>query len=317
MAYDVICHCGWIAQVKTWAAAQDAIVRHRLDVGPQHAARAVPQRLEAPLPEPPPFEADAIASPPDIEKEIPEHAAGQRAQAPPIEIGYRFVMRDGQALSFPIRLQSGAFRLLPEARADYPSWTALDCAQCPNCPLAIQESPRCPPAVGLIPIVEAFRNWWSNEEAEVTVTTPDRVITKRTALQNALSGLMGLVMVTSGCPILDKLRPLAFIHMPFGGLEETLYRAATTYLLGQAFREARGLAADRSFAGLVAVYTEIRRINQAFAQRLGAATSGDAALNALIHLDCYAQYASSASFRRRLADFEPLYEGYWREVPSA
>ena len=52
--------------------------------------------------------------------------------------------------------------------------------------------------------------------------------------------LIGIYMVTSGCPIMDKLRPMARFHLPFASTEETIYRAISTYLLGQYFLEQKG-----------------------------------------------------------------------------
>jgi len=303
LAYELNCPCGWVKQAKTYAAAQEALVRHRLDAGPQHEPRLVSQDLEAP------GDADAGRTTPPA---LPEASVPLSASpVSPIEISYRFAFGPGQVIVSSVRLQPTTFLLVPEARASYPAWTALIYSQCPNCPWSPQNSPLCPPAVNLIPVLDAFTEWWSCEQAEVTVTTPDRTITKQARLHTGLAGLVGLIMATSGCPILDRLRPLALTHLPFGGLEETLFRVTSMYALGQAFRHARGLPTDWSFTGLVGLYTDITIINHAFVQRLATVTPKDAILNALIHLDCYAQYANPASFSRRLAQFEPLFDAYW------
>ncbi len=244
-----------------------------------------------------------------------EDAAGTTTSSKPLppsrEIVYRFALPAGQVRTFPVHLRPDTLRLIPAPRESYPPWTHLACARCPNCSLAEATHPHCPVAVSLLPVVEAFQESWSCEEVELTVVTPRRTITKRTGLMDGLSGLVGLVMATSGCPILDKLRPLAYTHLPFGGLEETLYRAASAYAFAQVFRQARGLSPDWTFAGLAALYDEIATVNRAFLQRLAAVTPKDAALNAILQLNCYAQYSSGAALRRRLAQFEPFFGAYW------
>ena len=145
------------------------------------------------------------------------------------------------------------------------------------------------------------------------IAVEDRVFVKRTSVQNALSALAGIYMVTSGCPILDKLRPMVCIHAPFGGLGETLYRAASMYCLAQFFRQQHGKRPDWELTGLIDVYQNIEKVNSCFHWRIREVAAKEAGLNALLQLNCYAQYSTAEYFRERLAQIERFFEPYLKD----
>jgi len=225
-------------------------------------------------------------------------------------IHYKFTLPENRIREFHIRLDRNTLRLLPEPRTAYPAWVSLTYHQCPNCPLDSATHPHCPVAANLVEVVEYFRQFWSCEAAEVEVTTEARTVSRKTAVQTGLSSLAGLYMATSGCPVLDKLRPLALTHLPFGGLEETLYRAVTMYALAQVFRRHRGKSPDWDLSGLGRIYEEIETVNRAFYQRIFDVTAKEAGQNALIQLNCYAQYTNTRSLQRRLGQIEQFFDAY-------
>lgn len=230
-----------------------------------------------------------------------------------IGIHYRFSLPEGQLQEFQIRLRRDTLALVPQERSDFPAWTRLTHQQCSNCPLRPETHPRCPVAANLVDVVEAFKDLRSYEETGVEITTELRTFRKRVPLQDGLSALVGIYMVTSGCPILDKLRPLVHTHTPFGSLEETTYRAVAMYWLAQWFLRQRGQEPDWELEGLAKIYQEIVTVNSCFHLRILDVHVADAGLNALIQLDCYAQFTNSVLLRKGLGGIERLFHAYLPE----
>lgn len=170
-----------------------------------------------------------------------------------------------------------------------PAWTALGHQQCKNCPLKPAQSPHCPAALAIASVVATFADHWSIEEADVRVETPERTVSKATALQHGLSSLLGVLLATSGCPVLRKLRPLARYHLPFASEEETVFRAVSMYLVAQFLRAEDGKPADFRLDGLAELYREIGTVNRGLAARMRSAATKDANVNAVIVLDAFAK----------------------------
>ncbi len=175
----------------------------------------------------------------------------------------------------------------PPAGGDLPEWTRLEVDKCPHCPLANAPGARCPAAADLVPLVERFSALSSIDRMDVLVTTPEYEARKHTDTQTALSALMGLILATSGCPILGRMRPLAHMHMPFATPTEMVYRIVSMHLLGCFLRgEPVGLG------GLDAFFSDIDRLNHAFFGRLRLAVQRDAGINALLALHSRSMLAS-------------------------
>ena len=214
--------------------------------------------------------------------------------APPvtIRIVYRFEFGDGDVLEFPIVLDHASLGIMKQARASYPDWTELSYRKCPNCPLPGEGHPRCPIAENLVGVVDAFRDRLSYEEVGVAVDTPARRYSKRTTLQQALGSMIGIYTVASGCPVLDKLRPMLATHLPFMEPEESTYRMISMYLMAQYFRLKRGLSADWAMEGFLSFLEEARQTNRAFCHRLQGLGIKDASLNALAILNTLGEITS-------------------------
>lgn len=211
-------------------------------------------------------------------------------EKPTITYRYQFKLGNGAMREFTIELDRTSLDIIPSQRSSYPAWTALDNHQCVGCPLQAKDHPRCPIASNLVDVVAFFEDAASYEKAHVEICTETRNYTKETSLQHGISSLLGIYMVTSGCPIMEKLKPMVAVHLPFATAQETTYRVATMYLLAQYFIARRGGQPDWQLQNLPRIYDDIRRVNRGFVNRLSAAGVQDASLNAIILLDTFASY---------------------------
>ncbi len=207
---------------------------------------------------------------------------------------YTYTFHDGTNKEFDLRLDPSNLRLITERPPDLPLWAMLSYNKCTLCPLSEQEHAYCPIAENLAAVVEEFRNFLSHESVSVAVTTAERVFTKETTIQGGLSPLLGIIMTTSGCPIMEQLKPMVRFHLPFASLDETIFRGAVMWLLAQYFRQQDGLSATWSLDGLGAVYAEVGQVNRDFAVRMRAAAKKDANVNALVNLDVFASMMALA-----------------------
>jgi hypothetical protein len=206
-----------------------------------------------------------------------------------LSVEYHFKLLSGAESCFLIELDEETLQLRQARRETLPDWTLLTRHQCPNCPLDPAGHAHCPAAVSLVELVKTFRDADSYELADVRVHSMNRDFSKRTPLQYGVSSLMGLLMVTSGCPVLDKLRPLAHTHMPFTSAQETVYRLCSMFLLGQYFIQQEGGTPDWSLKKMAEMFEGISLVNRSFGERLlEVSRSSDAVNNALANLDCMA-----------------------------
>ena len=208
-------------------------------------------------------------------------------------IEYRFEFKDqAQApLEYLIATDIGASGT---TRANEPAdWTRLKNNQCSNCPLNATEVERCPAAVDIQKVVEDFSALPAMQKVQVTVTTPARQYYKETGLEEGLRSLMGLLMANCECPILNKLKPMAYTHLPFASQEEFIIRSVGTYLLRQYFHYHDRKDADWDLKGLVELNNELQLVNQAMWQRVYSGSEGDSNLKALLS---FFAMASSVSY---------------------
>ena len=227
-----------------------------------------------------------------------------------LDITYQFTFEDEKQKSFFIRLNKRTLDLIDEPRAAYPEWTKLEFHQCPNCPLNKEQNPHCPIALSLIDMMHAFKDSVSHEPVTVDIITQAREYRATTVLQRGLSSLLGLYMVTSGCPVMEKLKPMARLHLPFATMEETAYRVISMYLLAQYFNYRRGKTPDWDMKNLVKAYDDIRVLNNSFSQRLKANTTKDAGVNAVVILNNFADYVPFSVDQDMLDEIELLFSGY-------
>ncbi len=133
----------------------------------------------------------------------------------PIIITYCFNFDNGIDKTFSLQLDRETLDFANSEINDAPEWAKLSYNKCTNCPLSEIDNNYCPVALNLNNLTEKFNAVVSHESVFVSVTTEDRTYKKRTTIDEALSSLMGIIMATSGCPVLDHLRPMARFHLPF------------------------------------------------------------------------------------------------------
>lgn len=206
-----------------------------------------------------------------------------------LAIRYRFVFPNNREELIEVNINKLTMESLPEDSGTPPDWCKLDFHQCTNCPLRAVPQTWCPLAIRLVKLMTACQNVLSYDEVKMEVTTPERMVTKNTTAQRAVSSLMGLVMATSGCPHMAFLKPMARYHLPFATQEETVFRVVSTYLLGQYFRHKQALTIDMELENLKKIYGEIQTINKAMTSRLRTVSVQDSAINAVVQLDILAK----------------------------
>jgi len=228
-----------------------------------------------------------------------------------IVFSYIFDFGRGFRKRFTVELDERTLNLVRSERGLSPPWTELAFCQCPNCPLNAVDHPRCPVAVNVAEVVVFFRDAISYEEVDLTIETEARGYVRHTTLQQAISSLIGVYMVAGGCPVMEKLKPMVRFHLPFATAFETQYRMMSMYLLAQFFLVRRGREADWDLNGLSRIYDDVRLVNKSFAKRLSNVTNMDAALNAIVRLDMFAQKISMSIDRDVLDEMEGLFEAYF------
>ncbi|AJQ95358.1 DUF6901 family protein [Gynuella sunshinyii] len=220
-------------------------------------------------------------------------------------IEYRFYFQDDEAcLSYLIDPDNSKNST---TRASKPaSWTELKNCQCSNCPLSAKDHKYCPAAVDMERVIEDFSRLPAMRKVDVHVLTPEREYRKVTGIEEGLRSLMGLIMAESNCPILSKLRPMAYTHLPFTNQSEFIIRSVGTYLLRQFYHRQSRNQADWDLKGLIALNQELRLVNQALWQRVNNGSPGDSNLKAL--LSFFAMSSSvSFSLEAQLAKVRPAF----------
>ncbi|PAV26274.1 hypothetical protein C8D92_10251 [Tamilnaduibacter salinus] len=204
-------------------------------------------------------------------------------------IRYEFHLESGDSQTFDVSPDREA----PSAAgSNLPDWTRLGHCQCSNCPLKASESPHCPAAADMVPVVDAFRREGAYQKVTVRVDDGRRIYEKTTTLEESLRSLLGLVMATSACPILSELKPMAIHHMPFASSDEFIMRSVSHYLLQQYFAQRNDETPDWKLDGLVSRNQRLQLVNQALWQRIHAVCEGDSNLKALLN---FFSMASSVS----------------------
>lgn len=206
---------------------------------------------------------------------------------------YSFTLETGEIKCIKLCLDTKTLDILyPDYVENPPDWARLEFNQCRNCPLNVHEHPHCPIALNIATVTKSFSSYPSYQIANVSVQSNWRVFAKKTNIQTALSSMLGIYMVTSGCPIMDKLRPMVKLHLPFATPSETQYRAIAMYLAAQYLRHKKGKVPDWELTGFIEMYEEVHKVNQAFGKRLSKIDLCDSNKNALVILDNFTSLIS-------------------------
>jgi hypothetical protein len=216
-------------------------------------------------------------------------------ESSPFKIIYAYRFEDGSTIKFDLSLDPETLALTMPREQRLPEWTLLGNNQCRICPLDEQHHPHCPVAAYLAGVVEKFRTFVSHDKVSVACVVEERTYSKNTTVQMGLSPLVGIIMTTSGCPILEQLKPMVRFHLPFASLEETIFRMVSMYLVAQYLRKQAGKTAEWSLDGLAKIYARVSEVNNDFADRLTAASQNDVNVNALVNLDAFARMVPLAA----------------------
>jgi hypothetical protein len=222
---------------------------------------------------------------------------------------YLFEFEDGTKKEIKISLDPLTLEYLPQNPLSGDEWTRLENHQCESCPLDPGSEAHCPLALAIEDLVTNFQEKFSYESARISVRTRERTYFKDTTMQKGLSSIMGLLMVSSGCPVMAKLRPMVRLHLPFSSVLETTFRTTSTYLLGQFFLKKRGRPSDFTFEGLLTIYKNVNMVNRSMAKRIRSTAGMDASVNALIILDIFAQDIP-LSITEQIEEIEPFFQPY-------
>ncbi|HPG38922.1 MAG TPA: hypothetical protein PLP19_08705 [bacterium] len=224
-----------------------------------------------------------------------------------ISIRYTFTMNDGTHEVFNIKLDPQTLLLVADKPKELPEWTTLNFHKCTICPL--QNETYCPLAISLVHIVKRFNRIISYDKIHMDVETRERFISQHTTAQKGISSLMGLVIAASGCPHTAFLKSMARFHLPLASRDETVFRAASMYMLAQYFLHKDNKPVDFELQGLVRLYRNLEDVNLSIAERLNVASKSDSTINALILLDVYNKIMPMA-IGNSLDQLRNLFEDY-------
>jgi len=207
-----------------------------------------------------------------------------------IKFIYKFSFREQTSVSFEVKINAQTLLIENDTSQINKEWAKLKNFKCPNCPLNELEHEFCPLAKNLAGVLEFFNALPSYKEANVYVETNERVTYKETTVQIGVGSLLGIIMASSGCPIIGVLRPLVRFHLPFASLEETEYRVFSTYIFAQYFKFVTGGEPDWDLTKLKKSYEQIQIVNRNIVSKLSDVELNDTSRNAVVTLSSFAEY---------------------------
>ena len=228
-----------------------------------------------------------------------------------MKISYQFSFEDGTQQMFTVNLHTESFNVISPEDQTSPKWARLSNCRCQRCQLDENKARYCPIAVNISHVVDFFKAYTSHDKVEVLVMTDVRAYRKKTTVQNGLGSLLGVYMASSGCPSMEKLKPMVRFHLPFATVEETVFRSTSAYLLGQYFLKNNGQAADLDLVELADFYKGIQDVNRGMSERLRGVVGKDAVNNAVICLDIFAKELPYA-IEDSLEELKESFRVYWQ-----
>jgi hypothetical protein len=223
-------------------------------------------------------------------------------------IGYRFWFENGKELLFDIELDADTL-LLKNKSEEGKDWAKLESFKCPNCPLSLSENKYCPLALSLKNILGKFSDIQSTEVADVFVKTNERTYHQKVAVQRGLSSLLGVVMPTSGCPVLAKLKPMVKFHLPFATSDETEFRVYSSYLFAQYLKNRKGSRPDWEMKNLQQIYDDISTVNYHVTNKIRELSKKDANLNAVVILETFSSFVSMSLQDKDFEHLDKYFDG--------
>ncbi len=201
---------------------------------------------------------------------------------------YTFSLPDQRSIDFTITIDliSQQVNTCPLVA---PGWAQLEYHQCPPCPLKSAEHPFCPVALCISDLVTSFKDTASYVKCRVTCVSPERTVTKETIVQEGLASILGLLMATSGCPIMSFFKPLARFHLPFATVDESIFRIVAVYMLRQFYRKDAANDDRLLLCEIKKHYALVKQVNKGILDRILSITDLDADKNAIVTLSSLGQ----------------------------
>ncbi len=227
-----------------------------------------------------------------------------------MKIKYEFYFDDERTECFDMQFSDKTLNMEPFPLENEEPWTFLECKQCSVCTLKPSDNKYCPVARNLSYVLLQFKNDASFKKATIRVISDSRTTEKHTTLEEGVSPLMGLIMATSGCPILDKFKPMAFTHLPFSNEVETIFRAVGVYLTAQYICMKKNIPPDWELKHFTDMYSKVNQINADFSERVRELKGKDANINALVLLDLFAQVGTFYFSEDWMKQLEPYFSAY-------
>ncbi|MEJ5351549.1 MAG: hypothetical protein WHS65_08160 [Melioribacteraceae bacterium] len=221
---------------------------------------------------------------------------------------YTFVFNDGREKKFEILLDRKTLNIISTEKKEIVEWARRDQFKCANEFCNIMHKDYCPIAANIDNIIKFFSDINSYETVKIYAEVDERTYYKETSVQKGISSLIGIIMPTSGCPVLAKLKPLTRFHLPFASIEETEFRVIGMYLFVQYMIMQRGGEPDWEMKKLKKIYEDILKINRTLSEKVASLENKDASINAIVALDNFAQFISSSLEYNDLTDFEDIFK---------
>jgi len=215
-------------------------------------------------------------------------------------VRYSFKLKNDRTVIFDVATEPSENR---RESGDPPDWARLGFEKCACCPLRGNECTYCPAATRINEIMQAFESSDSTEKVEVTVETAERSYFEECDLQVGINSMLGLMMATSGCPVLKPLGAMASFHIPFCTTRETLHRTVGSYLIRQYFKQLEGGQPDWELKELKQLYHVLEGLNRDFSKRIRKSSRSDAVSNAAIMFFATSVVVSS-SLEEQLARYQ-------------
>jgi hypothetical protein len=117
-------------------------------------------------------------------------------------------------------------------------------------------------------------------------------------------------MVTSGCPIIGRLKSMVNFHLPFATLEETQIRVFSFYLLHQYIKWKKGYNPDWEMKELIKIYEDIRILNQNVSKKIANLELQDTSINSLVILNNFAEYVTFTLDEKILDEIESFIKDF-------
>lgn len=201
---------------------------------------------------------------------------------------YTFLFADRRNITFTVSLDAVSQKANSCPIAP-PAWARLGYHRCPPCPLHDLEHPYCPVALAVADLVTTFKDTASYVRCTVSCVSPERTVVKETTVQVGLASILGLLMATSSCPVMDYFKPLARFHLPFASVEESIFRAVSAYMLKLYYRQDREQGDAFRLDDIKKHYGLVKQVNKGLLQRIRSITDLDADNNAIITLTSLSQ----------------------------